>query len=117
MLSARNSTPPPSFQQAAISLYLDGIQLALSNVDAMEQAEAFLSDKPNYNPIVLAQAQFFGYPTSSQILTNVALNAPSAEPFSEFLVLAGASAESNLLGSSASNPNNQAALGNPNNSL
>jgi hypothetical protein len=108
---------PPSFQQAAFSLYLDGIQLALSNVSAAAQAETFLSGKPDYSPTLLAQAQFFGYPNPSQLQANIAFNTPYAQPFSTFLVLAGASAEFNLLASSNSIPTNQAASANPNNSL
>ncbi len=117
VLSATDITPPPSLPQAAFSLYLDGIQLALSNVSSSAQVGAFLSGKPDYSPTLLAQEQIFGYPTLSQIEANIAFNTPYAQPFSTFLVLDGASAEFNLLASSDSNPNNQAASANPNNSL
>ncbi len=79
------SAAPPSFVQAAITLYFDGVRL-----EAVEQANflAFLDDLPKaYAAENLAL--FLGNFDINSIKANIASNLPYACPFGPFLVLAG----------------------------
>jgi hypothetical protein len=65
VLSTTDATPPPSFQQAAIRLYIDGLELGFDQ----------------FSPLALQILQ-----------SSIAFYTPYAQPFSQLLVLAGASA-------------------------
>jgi hypothetical protein len=100
VLSTTDMTPPPSFQQAALSLYIDGAQLVLN------QDFGGISINGGASTVLFPGAQ-----------ANIAFNTPYAQPFSQFFVLAGASAALENIASVNSNPANQAAFAAFNNSL
>ena len=65
VLSTTGVTPPPAFQQAAISLYIDGFELGFDQL----------------SPLAIENLQ-----------PSIAYYTPYAQPFSQLLVLAGARA-------------------------
>jgi hypothetical protein len=100
VLSTTDMTPPPTFFQAALALYIDGAQLVVN------QEFGGISINGGPSTVLFPGAQ-----------ANIAFNAPYAGPFAFFFVLAG---ESAALASSASvnnNPANQAAYASFNNTL
>ncbi len=87
------TTPPPSFIQAAITLYVDGIQL-----EAVRQANlaAFFDDIPT-STVAENLAQFFGNFNIDGIQANIEFNLPYASPIGPFLVQAGRQAVDQIL--------------------
>jgi len=104
VLSTTDVTPPPSFAQAALSLYIDGAELVLN------QNLGGISTNGGPSTVFFPGAQ-----------ANIAFNTPYAQPFSEFFVLAGASAAlesiANFNASGASEAAVQTSYGNVNNFL
>lgn len=69
-LSTTDATPPPSFQQAAVALYIDGFELGFAQFSQLAMQ--------NLQPSI----DFYS---------------PYAQPFSQLLVLAGANAGTNAV--------------------
>jgi hypothetical protein len=70
VLSTTDATPPPSFQQAAVALYIGGFELGFAQFSQL----AMQSLQPS-----------------------IAFYSPYAEPFAQLLVLAGANAGTDAL--------------------
>ncbi len=81
-------TAPPSFVQAAVSLYIGGIQQeAVWQINVTAFKEDFVTGSKAERVL-----QFFGNSDLNSIEANIAFNMPYAGPFGPLFVLAGAQA-------------------------
>jgi hypothetical protein len=90
---------PPSFFQAAVSLYRDGVELAF-----IQRFTVNFTDGGGSS----GSLTIFGL-SAAQVQADIGFNTPYAQPFSTLLVMSGETAESNLITAFENSPEQHAA--------